>query len=1730
MNNSPFKNTAYFIITIALLMIAIVCVTSTTALAKNIKASKMNNKAYSHAPDRLLVKFKPGASGTQVDNALNKAKNNNKGKSKKSKDRSFKFMNGLKLVTLPPGRNLQDAINQLKKNPNVLYVEPDYEMHINATPNDPSYSELWGLHNSGQTIWGQAGIADVDINAPEAWNTTTGSSNVVIAVLDSGVNHSHPDLIDNMWVNPNEVANGVDDDGNGYIDDIYGIDAYNNDSNPMDDNKHGSHVAGTISSVGNNSVGVTGVSQSTKIIGCKIGNAAGNIFVSSAVICMDYIYDLKVNKNINIVATNNSWGGGSFSNAMYQAIEKHMDAGILFLAAAGNDGTDNDSIPHYPSNYYLPNVIAVAATDNRDNLASFSDYGRRSVHIGAPGVGIYSTTLGTSYEFLQGTSMATPQVSGLIALLAAEDPSRDWKTLKNLVIAGGKDIASLDTTTAAGRRIRAWDTDGTGSMTCNNQTVTSTIYPVASSSTITLGGSLGLGILNINCDTGAGNLTVTGTGPATVNDIYLLDDGLGFDKVANDGIYSANWSAPAVAGTYTLTFPDSQTTSVTVSSTLKPYRQPQSTTYNYRDLSGLTSYSLANGSYYSTSTPFPIKFGGHAGYSTLYFTSKGFVSFHVPSTDGANIEIPNVGFNSLVAPFWDDLDATNGSFRLGSTSTEYILDWQVPHSNNAGTVQFQIVFTKDSSDVIFNYKDVNFGNASLDAGASASVGVQVTASDGTLYSRDSATLSNNSALLWQLDSGAPTADAGADQDVNGGDSITLSGSGSDADGGDLTYAWLQTAGSSVTLSNANSATASFTAPASSGTLTFQLTVTDDAGRQASDTIDVNVSQGSVEGTIGFTTTSFSVDENIGAASISVARTSSYSGAISINYATIAGGTATSGSDYTTASGTLNWSDGESGNKTFNVSITNDSTLEFLESIKLQLSNVTTGGSISNSIAHIYVTDDDNAVSFSAPEYSTNENDTSITITVKRFGGDSGALSVDYATAAGTATAGSDYTSTSGTLNWADGDSSNKTFNVSIIDNSTFEAAEYLNLQLTNASGTSIDRGDVRLYIYDDDSTLSFTDPEYSISEDGGSITVSVKRTGSSSGTASVDYTTTAVSATAGSDYTTASGTLNWSDGELGSKTFSVSIIDDSDLESSEYLTLQLSNANGAGIGRNDPRLYINDNDSKVSLNAVEYSVSEGDGTAAISVLRTGGSSGAISVDYTTTAVSASAGSDFTSVTNTLSWADGESGAKSFNITIIDDASSEPAEYLQISLSNPVSTTINRDNARLYIYDNDSRTSFKAPEYSLNESDGSVLISVYRAGSSSGAASVNYASTSGTATSGSDFTAISGTLSWADGEIGTKSFTVTVTDDAAIERAEYLNLQLSNASGSSIDRGDIKVYIYDNDSAVSFKAPEYNLSESAGTATISVQRYGNSSGAASVDYTTTGGNATAGSDYTTVSGTLSWADGELGIKTFDVSIIDDSDSEQAEYLDLQLSNASGVSIDRGDIRLYIYDNDSSLSFTYPEYSVNEDTGSLSISVRRAGNSSGAVTVDYATIAGGTATATSDFTSTSGTLSWADGELGNKTFSLSIIDDSDFEGWEYVNLELSNASGASIGRSNIKVYIGNNDSKLWFSSAEYPVTENTGTATITVKRGGSSNGAVSVDYTTVDGSAVAGSDYTSNSGTLSWADGDTAAKTFTIIITDDAIKESAEYLTLQLSNVSGASIAGGNSRRLYIYNDD
>lgn len=331
-------------------------------------------------------------------------------------------------------------------------LEPDRIITSAALPNDPSFSRLWGLHNTGQT----GGVIDADINAAEAWNVTTGSREVVVGVIDTGIDYRHPDLSANMWRNPGETAgDGIDNDRNGFVDDVYGWDFANNDADPFDDEGHGTHVAGTIGAVGNNGTGVAGVNWQVSLMALKFLGADGSGTTSAAVAALNYATMMRQTHGVNVVATNNSWGGGGASTALTNAIVAGGNAGILTVAAAGNESANNDTTPSYPANVNSTAVISVAATDASNRLASFSNYGATTVDVAAPGVGIYSTTPNNSYASYSGTSMAAPHVAGLVALMAAANPEATAGQIRSAILSTAVPVASLAGKVATGGLINA---------------------------------------------------------------------------------------------------------------------------------------------------------------------------------------------------------------------------------------------------------------------------------------------------------------------------------------------------------------------------------------------------------------------------------------------------------------------------------------------------------------------------------------------------------------------------------------------------------------------------------------------------------------------------------------------------------------------------------------------------------------------------------------------------------------------------------------------------------------------------------------------------------------------------------------------------------------------------------------------------------------------------------------------------------------------------------------------------------------------------------------------------------------------------------------------------------------------------------------------------------------------------------------------------------------------------
>lgn len=491
-------------------------------------------------------------------------------------------------IELASGVTVEQALADYGAKPGIAFAEPDYVVQVGLTPNDTYYGLEYGLNNIGQIVNGATGTADADIDAPEAWNITTGSVTTVVADIDTGIDYTHPDLYLNIWINQGEIptairnsltdtdgdgiitfydlnvavnqgpgkitdlnANGridggdllnnasgwennTDNDGDGKIDDLIGWNFVSNTNDPRDDNGHGSHTAGTIGAIGNNGVGVTGVNWKVQIAAMKFLNAQGSGAISAAQSALQ----LSVAKGILI--SNNSWGGGGFSQSFLNALVAANNAGHVFIAAAGNAASNNDTTASYPANYNVANVISVAATNSNDQLASFSNYGVNTVDIAAPGVSIASTYSNGGYVYLDGTSMATPHVTGVVALERTLNPGLGVADTIGRILNGADVIAGLTGKVAGGRRLNAFNAVNVGppALDLTGPRVTAAVpdgTTSVSSVRLTFSEAIDPGSFDAFDVANFGTLTVTGVAPVVGSGNTQFD--VAFDPVTAPGSY-----------------------------------------------------------------------------------------------------------------------------------------------------------------------------------------------------------------------------------------------------------------------------------------------------------------------------------------------------------------------------------------------------------------------------------------------------------------------------------------------------------------------------------------------------------------------------------------------------------------------------------------------------------------------------------------------------------------------------------------------------------------------------------------------------------------------------------------------------------------------------------------------------------------------------------------------------------------------------------------------------------------------------------------------------------------------------------------------------------------------------------------------------------------------------------------------------------------------------------------
>ena len=915
---------------------------------------------------------------------------------------------------------------------------------------------------------------------------------------------------------------------------------------------------------------------------------------------------------------------------------------------------------------------------------------------------------------------------------------------------------------------------------------------------------------------------------------------------------------------------------------------------------------------------------------------------------------------------------------------------------------------------------------------------------------------------------------------------------------------------------------------------FQVIVINDATNENNETINVRLSSpvncalGTSNLVITVTTNdsaifAFSVATNLvgegsGTLTLTVNRTGTTNNAVTVDFTTT-NVTASSSGDYTATNGTLSFAAGET-SKTFTTDITDDDTQESTETFRIVLSNPT-DARITTGTNTVTVTDDDGStVGFTVATSNLGETNGTLTFTVVRSGATNTAVSVDFATTNVTATVVNDYTATNGTLSFAAGETTN-TFTLDIVDDLSLESTETFQVRLSAASNTSIGIGTNTITITDNDvASIGFTASAWSVTEETNNVTVTVLRAGATNTVASVRFLTTNVTAVAGSDYRATNGLFTFGLGET-SKTFEVTVLNDTISESNETFLVRLANPTNTSLATSNLVITITTNDSAVlAFSTATNLISETNGTLTFTVNRTGTTNNAVTVDFATTNVTAAFPDDYSETNGTLSFAPGET-SKTFTTEIVNDATHESTKTFRAIISNPTDARITTGTNLVTIVDDDvSTVGFTTATNTVSETNGTLTLTIVRTGTTNTSIAVDFETANGTATTGSDFSPTNGTLLFDAGETS-KTIDVAITDNATQESSsETFQVRLSNALNTAIGVGTNTVTITDDDgSTVGFTVAAISVAENTNSLTLTVVRSGATNTAATVNYATTNGTATAGSDYRATNGVLIFAAG-VTTNTFDLGVINDTTSESNETIVVRLSSPANCSLGTSNVVVTITTNDSAiLSFTVATNLVSETNGTLTLTVRRTGTTNNAVTVDFTTT-NVTAISSDDYTATNGTLSFAAGET-NQTFTVDFIDDATQESLETFRIVLSNPTDARLGTGTNTVTITDDDvSTVGFSTNAVTVSETNGTLTLTVTRAGATNTALTVDFATANGTATAGSDYAPTNGTLMFDAGETS-KTIDVDITDNLLLENSEQFQVRLSSPLNTSIGTGTN---------
>ena len=905
-----------------------------------------------------------------------------------------------------------------------------------------------------------------------------------------------------------------------------------------------------------------------------------------------------------------------------------------------------------------------------------------------------------------------------------------------------------------------------------------------------------------------------------------------------------------------------------------------------------------------------------------------------------------------------------------------------------------------------------------------------------------------------------------------------------------------------------------------------------------------------------------VDEDGGSAVFRVSLSKQSTATVTVEYATEAG-TAEAGTDYTARSGTLVFLAGET-EQTIAVPVVDDSEDEITETFTMRLSEAH-GATLGDREGTATIRDDDGPPAppilpeLEIDDVTVDEDGGSAVFRVSLSKQSTATVTVEYATEAGTAEAGTDYTARSGTLVFLAGETE-QTIAVPVVDDNADEITETFTMRLSEAHGATLGDREGTATIRDDDGPPAppilpeLEIDDVTVDEDGGSAVFRVSLSKQSTATVTVEYATEAGTADAGTDYTGRSGRLTFRSGET-EQTIAVPVVDDSEEEENETFTVRLSDARNATLLDGEGTATIRDDDGDGSpqppglptLAINDVTVAEDGGSAVFSVRLRGESTVAVTVGYTTLDGTADAGMDYIAGSGTLTFESGES-RKTIAVAVIDDSEEEENETFTVQLSDARNATLldGEGTATIRDDDGDGDGSPQPPglptlaidDVTVAEDGGSAVFSVRLSGESTATVTVGYATEDGTAHAGSDYTAGSGTLTFESGA-REQTIAVAVIDDSEEEGSETFTVRLSDVRNATLLDGEGTATIRDDDGDGSPQPPglptlaidDVTVAEDGGSAVFGVRLSGESTATVTVGYATEDGTAHAGSDYTAGSGTLTFESGARE-QTIAVAVIDDSEEEGSETFTVQLSDARNATLLDGEGTATIRDDDGDGSPQPPglptlaidDVTVAEDGGSAVFSVRLSGESTATVTVGYAT-EDGTADAGSDYTAGSGTLTFESGAR-EQTIAVAVIDDSEEEGSETFTVRLSDVRNATLldgeGTATIRDDDGDGSPQPpglpTLAINDVTVAEDGGSAVFSVRLSGESTATVTVGYATEDGTAHAGSDYTAGSGTLTFESG-AREQTIAVAVIDDSEEEGSETFTVRLSDVRNATLLDG-----------